>query len=247
MNSISANLNIMIKASEKASKVLIRDFGELEKLQASRNGSNDFVKNSKLKVEKIIIEELIKARPNYSILNNNLRKINKKNLDNMWILNPIGGLKNFSHGIPHFALSIAVQSNNEIVSGLIFDPIKNELFYAEKNNGAFLNNQRIRVSKKNKVEECLFATNQQLAKKVNIDFRKSGSAILDLAYIASGRYDGFFQKNLKLCDVAAGIILISEAGGMVNEVDLDQQNNIEIIASSHDIYQKLINDIVYYD
>ena len=247
MNSISANLNIMIKASEKASKVLIRDFGELEKLQASRNGSNDFVKNSKLKVEKIIIEELIKARPNYSILNNNLRKINNKNFDNMWILNPIGGLKNFSHGIPHFALSIAVQSNNEIVSGLIFDPIKNELFYAEKNNGAFLNNQRIRVSKKNKVEECLFATNQQLAKKVNIDFRKSGSAILDLAYIASGRYDGFFQKNLKLCDVAAGIILISEAGGMVNEVDLDQQNNIEIIASSHDIYQKLINDIVYYD
>jgi len=237
----------MIKASEKASKVLIRDFGELEKLQASRNGSNDFVKNSKLKVEKIIIEELIKARPNYSILNNNLRKINKKNLDSMWILNPIGGLKNFSHGIPHFALSIAVQSNNEIVSGLIFDPIKNELFYAEKNNGAFLNNQRIRVSKKNKVEECLFATNQQLTKKVNIDFRKSGSAILDLAYIASGRYDGFFQKNLKLCDVAAGIILISEAGGMVNEVDLDQQNNIEIIASSHDIYQKLINDIVYYD
>jgi len=237
----------MIKASEKASKVLIRDFGELEKLQASRNGSNDFVKNSKLKVEKIIIEELIKARPNYSILNNNLRKINKKNLDNMWILNPIGGLKNFSHGIPHFALSIAVQSNNEIVSGLVFDPIKNELFYAEKNNGAFLNNQRIRVSKKNKVEECLFATNQQLAKKVNIDFRKSGSAILDLAYIASGRYDGFFQKNLKLCDVAAGIILISEAGGMVKEVDLNQQNNIEVIASSHDIYQKLINDIASYD
>jgi myo-inositol-1(or 4)-monophosphatase len=247
VNSISANLNIMIKASEKASKVLIRDFGELEKLQASRNGSNDFVKNSKLKVEKIIIEELIKARPNYSILNNNLRKINKKNLDSMWILNPIGGLKNFSHGIPHFALSIAVQSNNEIVSGLVFDPIKNELFYAEKNNGAFLNNQRIRVSKKNKVEECLFATNQQLAKKVNIDFRKSGSAILDLAYIASGRYDGFFQKNLKLCDVAAGIILISEAGGMINEVDLDQQNNIQIIASSSDIYQKLINDIVSYD
>jgi len=247
VNSISANLNIMIKASEKASKVLIRDFGELEKLQASRNGSNDFVKNSKLKVEKIIIEELIKARPNYSILNNNLRKINNKNFDNMWILNPIGGLKNFSHGIPHFALSIAVQSNNEIVSGLIFDPIKNELFYAEKNNGAFLNNQRIRVSKKNKVEECLFATNQQLAKKVNIDFRKSGSAILDLAYIASGRYDGFFQKNLKLCDVAAGIILISEAGGMVKEVDLNQQNNIEVIASSHDIYQKLINDIVSYD
>ena len=237
----------MIKASEKASKVLIRDFGELEKLQASRNGSNDFVKNSKLKVEKIIIEELIKARPNYSILNNNLRKINNKNFDNMWILNPIGGLKNFSHGIPHFALSIAVQSNNEIVSGLIFDPIKNELFYAEKNNGAFLNNQRIRVSKKNKVEECLFATNQQIAKKVNIDFRKSGSAILDLAYIASGRYDGFFQKNLKLCDVAAGIILISEAGGMINEVDLDQQNNIQIIASSSDIYQKLINDIVSYD
>ena len=148
MNSISANLNIMIKASEKASKILIRDFGELEKLQVSKKGPTDFVTNSDLKTEKIIIEELKKAKPNYSILSEESGSENNKDKDNVWIIDPIDGTVNFLHGIPHFAISIALKSNNEIVSGLIFDPIKNEIFYAEKNNGAFFNNHRIRVSKK---------------------------------------------------------------------------------------------------
>ena len=149
MNSISANLNIMIKASEKASKVLIRDFGEIEKLQVSRKGPTDFVTNSDIKTEKIIIEELKKAKPNYSILSEEygVEKNNDKN--NTWIIDPIDGTVNFLHGIPHFAISIALKSNGEIISGLIFDPIKDELFFAEKNNGAFFNNHRIRVSKKN--------------------------------------------------------------------------------------------------
>ena len=138
----------MIKASEKASKILIRDFGEVEKLQVSKKGPIDFVTNADIKAEKIIIEELEKARPNYSIISeeNGIKK--NKDQDNTWIIDPIDGTVNFLHGIPHFAISIGLRSKNEIISGLIFDPIKDELFYAEKNNGAFFNNQRIRVSKK---------------------------------------------------------------------------------------------------
>ena len=137
MNSISANLNIMIKACEKASKVLIRDFGEIENLQVSKKGPSDFVTNSDLKAEKIIIEELKKAKPNYSIISEENGVENNKDRNNTWIIDPIDGTINFLHGIPHFAISIALKSNDEIVSGLIFDPIKNEMFYAELGNGAF--------------------------------------------------------------------------------------------------------------
>jgi len=151
MNSISPNLNIMIKAAEKASKILIRDFGELEKLQVSSKGPSDFVTNSDKKVEKIIIEELIKSRKKFSILSEEIGKIKNSDKENCWIIDPIDGTTNFLHGIPHFAISIALKTKDEIVSGLIFDPIKNEIFYAEKNNGAYFNNQRIRVSKKKKL------------------------------------------------------------------------------------------------
>jgi len=148
VNSISANLNVMIKASEKASKVLIRDFGEIEKLQVSKKGPSDFVTNSDIKAEKIIIEELKKARPNYSIISEENGTEKNKDKNNTWIIDPIDGTINFLHGIPHFAISIALKSNEEIISGLIFDPIKNEIFFAEKENGAFFNNHRIKVSKK---------------------------------------------------------------------------------------------------
>ena len=168
MKSISANLNVMIKASEKASKVIIRDFGEIEKLQVSKKGLNDFVTNSDLKVEKIIIEELKKARPNFSLLSEENGYENNKDKNNTWIIDPIDGTINFLHGIPHFAISIALKSNNEIISGLIYDPIKDEMFFAEKNNGAFYNNHRIRVSSKNNINDCLFATNNSL--KFNLIF-----------------------------------------------------------------------------
>ena len=148
MKSISANLNIMIKASEKASKILIRDFGEIENLQISKKGPKDFVTNSDFKTEKIIIDELKKARPNYSFISEEKGKKDNKDINNTWIIDPIDGTINFLHGIPHFAISIALKSNNEIISGLIFDPIKNEMFFAEKDRGAFFNNQRMRVSKK---------------------------------------------------------------------------------------------------
>ena len=242
MNSISPNLNIMIKASEKASKILIRDFGEIENLQVSKKGPTDFVTNSDLKTEKIIIEELKKAKPNYSILSEENGTENNRDKDNTWIIDPIDGTVNFLHGIPHFAISIALRSKNELISGLIYDPIKNEMFYAEKNNGAFFNNQRIRVSKKNNLDECLFCTGERNF-ETDIPFRKSGCAALDMAYVASGRYDGYFQNNLNLWDIAAGIVLVKEAGGVINEIDLTINKNIKIIASSANINAKLLKKL----
>ena len=243
MNSISANLNIMIKATEKASKILIRDFGEIEKLQVSKKGPNDFVTNSDLKAEKIIIEELKKAKPNYSIISEENGIENNRDKNNTWIIDPIDGTINFLHGIPHFAISIALKSNEEIISGIIFDPIKNEMFYAEKNNGSYFNNQRIRVSKKNQMNDCLFVTGGKIINEPDLHYRKSGCAALDMAYVASGRYDGYFQKNLNLWDIAAGIILIKEAGGVINDVDLSANKNIKIIASSSNISSKLLEKL----
>ena len=238
MNSISSNMNIMIKASEKASKILIRDFGEIENLQVSRKGPNDFVTNSDIKTERIIIDELKKAKPNYSIISEEYGVEINKDEKNTWLIDPIDGTINFLHGIPHFAISIALKSNNEIVSGIIFDPIKNELFFAEKNNGAYFNNQRIRVSRKNKINDCLFVTGGKIKIEPDLTYRRSGCAALDMAYVASGRYDGYFQNNLKIWDIAAGIILIKEAGGLINDIDLNKTENIKVIASSGDINAK---------
>jgi myo-inositol-1(or 4)-monophosphatase len=243
MNSISPNLNIMIKACEKASKILIRDFGEIEKLQVSKKGPNDFVTNSDLKTEKIIIDELKKAKPNYSIISEENGVENNKDKKNTWIIDPIDGTVNFLHGIPHFAISIALKSNDEITSGLIFDPIKNEMFYAEKDNGAFFNNRRIRVSKKSEMNNCLFVTGEKIINDVDFVYRKSGCAALDMAYVASGRYDGYFQNNVNLWDIAAGIVLVKEAGGIINQIDLSVNTNIKIIASSTEINTKLLKKL----
>tara|TARA_B100001179_G_scaffold42608_1_gene28088 strand:- start:835 stop:1587 length:753 start_codon:yes stop_codon:yes gene_type:complete len=248
MKSISANLNIMIKASEKASKALIRDFGEVEKLQVSVKGPLDFVSNADTNAEKIIIEELSKARKNYSILSEEDGSKIGKDKNNIWIIDPIDGTTNYLHGVPHFAISIALKSNNEIISGVIYDPIKDEMFYAEKNNGAYYNNQRIRVSKKKKLEDCLFATGGNISEKnktnTNIIIRRSGSAALDMAYVAAGRFDGYFQKNLNIWDIAAGIIIIKEAGGIINEIDLSKNNNIKVLASNSSINDKLVKNLV---
>ena len=245
MNSISANLNIMIKASEKASKILIKDFGEIEKLQVSKKGPKDFVTNSDLKTEKIIIDELKKAKPNYSILSEEKGIENNKDENNTWIIDPIDGTINYLHGIPHFAISIALKSNDEIISGLIYDPIKDEMFFAEKDKGAFLNNQRIRVSKRNNLEDCLIATSGRNSNDYDFSLRKSGSAALDLAYVACGRLDGYFQKNLNIWDIAAGIIIVKEAGGEINDIDIFNQKVNKIVASSNHITlkfkQKLVN------
>tara|TARA_Y100001936_G_scaffold215093_1_gene225237 strand:- start:17 stop:757 length:741 start_codon:yes stop_codon:yes gene_type:complete len=243
MISISSNLNIMIKAAEKASKSAIRDFGEVERLQVSKKGPYDFVTKTDKYVEKILIEELSKTKKSYSFLSEEVGKINNKDKENIWIIDPIDGTTNFLHGIPHFAICIALQSKNEIISGLIFDPIKDEMFYAEKNKGAFLNNNRLRVSNKNSLEDCLFSSNHEGVKFSNLNMRYSGCASLDLAYVASGRLDGFFHNKINLWDVAAGALMVEEAGGNVNDLNEFNNNNINIRASSSAINVKMLENL----
>ena len=243
MISISANLNVMIKAAEKASKSIIRDFGEVEKLQVSKKGPHDFVTKTDKHVEKILIEELSKTKKNYSYITEETGIIKNKDKENFWIIDPIDGTTNFLHGIPHFAICIAHQCKGEILSGLIFDPIKDEMFYAEKNKGAFLNNQRIRVSKKNSLEECLFSSNHEGVKYSDLNMRYSGCAALDLAYVAAGRLDGFFHNKINLWDIAAGDILVKEAGGIVNDINKFDINKIDIKASSEVINSEMLQKL----
>ena len=233
----------MIKAAEKASKSVIRDFGEVEKLQVSKKGPYDFVTKTDKHVEKILIEELSKTKKNYSFLSEEAGSIKNKDQENIWIIDPIDGTTNFLHGIPHFAISIALQSKKEIVSGLIFDPIKDEIFFAEKNKGAFLNNHRLRVSNKSSTEDCLFSSNHEGVKFSDLNMRYSGCAALDLAYVASGRLDGFFHNKINLWDVAAGALLVKEAGGIVNDLNQFPINNIDIKASSTSINYQMIKSL----
>ena len=228
----SANINVIVKACRKASKTLIRDFGEIEKLQVSVKGPGDFVTVSDKKVEKILIEELQKARPNYSILSEEIGEINNDE-SFKWIIDPIDGTTNFLHGIPHFAISIGLEHNKEIICGIIYDPIKDEMFTAEKGEGSYLNNQRMRVSSRSKLKDCIIFTggpkreskdrdlalkeHNNFSSKIHIPIRKLGSASLDMAYVASGRCDGFWQRNLNYWDIAAGIIIVKEAGGFVTD------------------------------
>ena len=243
MISISSNLNLMIKAAEKASKSLIRDFGEVEKLQVSKKGPYDFVTKTDRNVEKILIEELSKTKKNYSFISEEVGKINNKDKENIWIIDPIDGTTNFLHGIPHFAISIALKSKEKIVSGLIFDPIKDEMFFAEKNKGAYLNNHRMRVSNKNSIEDCLFSSNHEGVKFSNLNMRYSGCAALDLAYVASGRLDGYFHNKINIWDIAAGALMVEESGGIVNDLSKFNINNIDIRASSGIINHKMLENI----
>ena len=228
---LSANLNIMEKACKKASKLLIRDFGEIEKLQVSKKGPGDFVTNSDERTEKIIMNELSLARPDYSFLAEESGLSNKIS-EYRWIIDPIDGTTNFLHGIPNFAISIGLEKNKEIICGMIFNPITNELFYAEKGKGAYLNNSRIRVSSRKNIDECVVLTGGPVLSYKNKEIffkeyenvtrkvaatRKLGSSALDLAYLASGRCDGVFERNLNYWDIAAGIIIVKEAGGTVTD------------------------------
>tara|TARA_A100001015_G_C14904079_1_gene677574 strand:+ start:284 stop:1024 length:741 start_codon:yes stop_codon:yes gene_type:complete len=243
MNSISPNLNIMIKACEKVSKVIIRDFGEVENLQVAKKGPKDFVTKTDKRVEEILIQELSKSKKNYSFITEETGVIKNVDDNNVWIIDPIDGTTNFLHGIPHFAISVALKSNNKIISGIIFDPIKNEMFYAEKNNGSYFNNQRIRVSNKNNLDECLFGTNIQGVKFSNLNVRCSGSAALDLAYVGAGRLDGFFQNNLNIWDIAAGLLIIDEAGGKINNFEDNKISKISLMASSSNIFNKMMENL----
>ena len=253
----SANINVMVKACRKAAKPLIRDFGEIENLQVSIKGPGDFVTASDKKVEKILIEEFEKARPNYSILSEETGEINNDE-SFKWIIDPIDGTANFMHGIPHFAISIGLEHNKEIICGIIYDPIKDEMFLAEKGNGSYLNNQRMRVSSRSKLKDCIIFTGgpkreskdidlalaeyKNFSSKIHIPIRKLGSASLDIAYVAAGRCDGFFQRNLKYWDIAAGIVLVKEAGGFVTDFNGENEyiQNKTILATNSKIKNEMI-------
>ncbi len=230
----SANMTVMTKAARKAARHLKRDFGEVENLQVSRKGPADFVTNADLKAEKVIHDELSHARPGYGFLMEEGGEIKGSDpAGRRWIIDPLDGTTNFMHGLPHFAVSIALEEKGEIIAGVIYDPIKEEMFTAEKGAGAFLNDRRIRVSSRPSLEESLFATgvpfmgrpghDLQLAEQRRImarstGIRRWGTASLDLAYVAAARLDGFWERNLSPWDIAAGVIMVKEAGGIVTEI-----------------------------
>ena len=231
----SALINVMTKAADKAARGLKRDFGEIENLQVSRKGPADFVSNADHKAEKAIRDELQRARPGYGFLMEESAEIPATDdSGRRWIVDPLDGTSNFLHGLPHFAISIALEEHGEIIAGLVYDPIKEDLFHAEKGQGAFHNDHRLRVSGRNRMMDCLIATGAPFAGKGDrplflgeIDavmantagIRRWGAAALDLAYVAAGRFDGFWERGLSPWDVAAGLILVREAGGYVSEMN----------------------------
>ena len=259
MKTISANMNVMIMACEKASKSLIRDFGEIEKLQVSVKGPSDFVSTADKKVEKTLISELKKSRPDYSVLSEEIGEIKSENSEYRWIIDHIDGTLNFLHGIPHFAISVALEKKNEVICGVIYDPIKDEMFFAEKEKGAYLNNKRIKVSNRKKLKDCMIFTGgpkfSSKNKKLNFSeykkvsdslpspIRKMGSASLDMSYVAAGRADGFFQRNLNYWDIAAGIIIVKESGGSITDYsgNSDYINKKNIIVTNSFINKDLTN------
>ena len=252
----SPQINLITRARMKASRSLIRDFGELENLQVSSKGPGDFVSSADKRTEKILIEELQKAHPEYGIITEETGIINKANKKNRWIIDPIDGTMNFLNGVPQFAISIGYEEDGEIKCGVIFNPIMNEMFCAEKGNGAYLNNSRIRVSNKKKINDALLATGgpneaSKIKEKIFSEYinvssnvsniRKFGSAALDMAYVACGRFDGYWQRELNYWDIAAGIIILKEAGGFVDFFEEDNRYPLKknILASNSNIHSEL--------
>jgi myo-inositol-1(or 4)-monophosphatase len=232
LTSRSALINVMAKAAEKAGRGLIRDFGEVEQLQVSRKGPADFVSQADLRAEATLREELLKVRPDFGFLMEESGESSGKAAER-WIVDPLDGTTNFLHGIPHWAISIAVERAGEIIAGVVYDPAKNELFWAERGGGAYLNDRRLRVSARRELPSALIGTGipflgvgdhpKYLAKLARVmgataGVRRNGAAALDLAWVAAGRFDAFWEYGLKPWDVAAGIIIVREAGGFVTEI-----------------------------
>ncbi len=229
----SANLNVMLKAARKAGRALAKDFREVENLQVSMKGAGDFVSRADIAAEKILKTELMGARPTYGWLAEEGGAEPGQDPTRRWIVDPLDGTTNFLHGLPHWAVSIALEHKGEVVAGVIYDPSKDEAFFAEKGAGAWLNEGRLRVSGRHKMIESIFATGlpfggrpdlpetlQDLARLLPAcaGVRRWGSAALDLAYVAAGRYDGFWERRLNAWDIAAGVIILREAGGLVEPI-----------------------------
>lgn len=233
MTQASANVNIMIKAARKAARSLLRDFGEVENLQVSAKGPGDFVSRADLKAERLIREDLTDARPNYGWVGEESDEVKGEDPTRRWIVDPLDGTVNFLHGLPHWAISIGLEHKGEMVAGVVYDPVKDEMFVAEKGGGAWLNDRRLRVSGRRNIAEMLFVTGLPMAPRDipraareitalaihGAPVRRSGSSALDLAYVAAGRYDGLWDRGLHPWDLAAGIILVREAGGMAGPLE----------------------------
>lgn len=229
----SALITVMTRAAEKAGKALIRDFGEVEQLQVSRKGPSDFVSQADLRSERILREELSRARPDFGFLMEEGGGTAGRDASARWIVDPLDGTTNFLHGLPHWAISVAAERDGELVAGVVYDPVKDEMFWGERGGGAFVNSQRLRVSARRRLEDALLATGipfrghgdaeaferqlRRVMPKV-AGVRRFGSAALDLAYVAAGRFDAYWEQDLKPWDVAAGLVLVQEAGGYVSEI-----------------------------
>ena len=251
----SANLNVMIKAARKAGRSLLRDFREVENLQVSAKGPGDFVSKADIAAEAIIREELTQARPNYGWLGEESAEEAGQDPTRRWIVDPLDGTTNFLHGMPHWAISIALEHKGEIVAAVVYDPVKDEMFYAEKGQGAWLNDsQRLRVSARKRLAECVFGTGLppdggkylpailgDLARLMPqcSGMRRWGAASLDLAFVAAGRFDGYWEYNLNAWDIAAGILLVREAGGLVEPMreGQDMLEDGHLIAGNADIFE----------
>jgi len=251
----SANLNVMIQAARKAGRLLVKDFREVENLQVSSKSAGDFVSRADIAAEAAIRVILTEARPNYGWLGEESAPVEGKDPTRRWIVDPLDGTTNFLHGMPHWAVSIALEFKGEIVAGVIFDPAKDEMFIAEKGMGAFMNGTRLRVSNRNTLSECVFATGVPFGAKRTLPamlhdlaqlmpacagVRRWGAAALDLAYVAAGRYDGFWERELQPWDIAAGLVLVREAGGFTGPIREGEGifERGEIIAANAEIFDK---------
>jgi len=247
-------INVMNNAARKASRLLMRDFGEVEQLQVSRKGPGDFVSEADKRTEEILHEELHKARPGFGFLMEEGGTIEGENANERWIIDPIDGTTNFLHGIPHFSISIAVERDKELVAGMVYEPVRDEVFWAERNEGAYLNRQRLRVSGRSDMRDALLATGipfgnrpgkKAFSAMLNVvmnrtaGVRRQGSAALDLAYVAAGRYEGYWERDLQVWDIAGGSIIVTEAGGFVQPLREggDMLEGGSLIAANGEIFE----------
>ncbi len=253
-------MNVMVKAAEKAAKSLKRDFNEVEHLQVSRKGPADFVSNADLNAQKVLREELAKARPNFGfVMEEKDNAPDTSGKPERWIVDPLDGTTNFLHGLGHWAISIAAEKDGEIIAGVILDPIKDEMFWGEKGLGAYCNSKRLRVSARRDLADCLIATglpfkgvmdsNPRIGKQLDAvmpkvsGIRRMGAAALDMAYVAAGRFDGYWEIGIKNWDVAAGALLVKEAGGFIASFDAGENpiTNGRMIATNDAIHEELVN------
>lgn len=250
-------MTVMMRASDKAARSLIRDFNEVEHLQVSRKGPGDFVSAADRRSEEILFEELSQSRPDFAFLMEESGAKGNPNAEYRWIIDPLDGTSNFLHGLPHWCISIALEHKGEIIAGLVHDPVKDEIFHAEKGTGAFMRRRRLRVSGRQDAEPSMIATGapkrtQAKTEQFNTEYRamqsagfslrRFGAAALDLAYVAAGRYEGFWERDLKSWDVAAGILIVKESGGFVADIDDIRQNPIDtgnIVATNEQLHEPI--------